>query len=572
MPKSFEAIVESISHFPQEPGCYLMKDHSGVIFYIGKANHLRDRVQNYFSGKDSRAFVAWLSEILGDIETIVVRNETEALLLERNLIQQHKPRYNILLKDDKKPILLRLKTIQPGPKAPLHQRYPRLEIIRRAEQDGSHYFGPYPSASSIRLTLRLINKLFQLRTCNDHVINNRARPCIQYQIGRCRAPCVQEVPSYAEESDHVAQFLKGNAHLVKSRLKQRMWQAAKEHHYEVAARLRDQYKALDATLKSQLVHDVQRQSNQDVFGIARSGSSLQIAQLIFRQGQLLGNQNHAFQHQEFPTEDLLSSFLSQLYAKQDVSSIPKEILVPIPLADVPSLTKAISQQKGSSVRLQTPQAGVKKTLVDMANQNAHQALFTMLQQQDAHQAALQALAQRLGLPQPPKVMECFDISLFQGSDAVGSKVCFVNGIPEKSMYRRFHIKTVDGTNDFGMLYEVITRRLKRGITQNHLPNLLLVDGGKGQLSAALAACNDLGISVSKEGMFVAAIAKARSKKQTEERLFLPNVKEPILLKKGSSERHLIERIRNEAHRFAITFHRQKRKKRTLPSSKHPSTL
>lgn len=574
MTPEFEALKERIKSLPTEPGCYIMKDHKGKIFYIGKAINLRNRVRSYFTGQDTRTFVKFLGKILADIDIIMVRNGTEALLLEQTLIQKHKPKFNILLRDDKSYILLKLNYPSKKPDAPKHDQYPRLEIVRKTNKDKAKYFGPYPSASQLRMTLHLINKNFQLRTCNDQVIDRRNRPCIQHQIGRCLAPCVYEVPQYQDELNTVTMFLNGQTSEIIERLTHKMWLSSEQENYEQAAKIRDQIEAIQKSLEEQTVNIAGSTRNQDVIAAVRTGPFLEIVHLVVRKGRTLGSQHYSFENQEFPTEELVSSFLLQRYKSAAPSDIPEEILLSTKIDDTAILSDALSEQKGSKVTLLYPQRGKLKKLVDIAVKNAHEALQTHLAQKETHLKALDALQCKLGLKKPPRVIECFDVSLFQGTDAVASQVCFSDGMPDKNRYRKYHIKTVQGTDDFAMLYEVITRRLKRALQDEDFPDLMLVDGGKGQLGVALAACKDLGIEVNKDKFYVAGIAKSRIKEPTGasedvehtfERLFIPGVKDPLNLLPHTAERYLVERIRDEAHRFAITFHRNKRAKRTLRS-------
>lgn len=567
-----EQIMEQVKNFPQEPGCYLMKDAHGKIFYIGKAVNLRNRVQNYFSGSDTRAFVSFLAEILYSIETIVVRNQTESLLLERTLIKKHQPEYNILLKDDKNYIVLRLDTKKHQDRDPLHLRYPRLEIVRKVKNDQARYFGPYPSAQKLRTTLRLINRFFKLRTCADKVIDNRSRPCIQYQIGRCPAPCVKDVPNYFDEIANVALFLQGKSEEIVKRLKQQMFKAAEEEDFENAAQFRDQIHAVETSVASQAVASGSS-SQMDVFGSLLRNGLLAITRLTIRDGAVTGHQNEIFSTHHFPVEELLSSYLSQLYVAMDAGTLPHELVLDIPLEeDAEVLALAIGEKSGRAVRITVPQRGRKCALLKIAKRNAELALAEHLRVLLSQNSSLVSLKKFLDLPVLPKVIECFDISLFQGSDAVASKVCFVDGKADKTKYRQFNIQTVDGMDDFAMLYEAISRRLKRGIEDKDLPDLLLVDGGKGQLSSALKACEDCGIDLSKSRMTVAGIAKARLLKASKddmvrsaERIFLPGEALPRELPLHSPERHLVERIRDEAHRFAIERHRKKRAQRSISS-------
>lgn len=524
--------------YPEAPGCYLMKDKKGKVFYVGKAINLRKRIKNYFSGQDTRRFVSWLDKILETIEVIVVRNNTEALLLEQTLISKHKPRHNVLLKDDKNFLSLRL--AKSNSSGSLGEQYPRLDIIRKPRADKARYFGPYPSATKLREMVSQINKQFKLRTCSDRVIGNRARPCIQHQMGRCLAPCVYPVPEYESEIDNVILFLKGQTSEIENRLKTSMWQAVELENFERAAQIRDQIQAIKHSTQQQAAYRLAKTRHEDIIGFAREGSLLQIVRLPVRAGRVLGAEHYAFKDQEFPDADLLSNFVAQFYANLPEADRPHVIILPFDFN---------SEEIGfSNFEIKVAKRGQLKHLVDIANENAQHALKEQIKKVESNEAALVALQIAAGLSNLPKVIECYDISLFQGTDSVASGICFVDGVPEKSRYRKYNIKTVEGTDDFASLREVLLRRLKKG----DFPDLLLVDGGKGQLSVAMTVLKDLGLKLP-----VAAIAK------DPERLFLPNVKNPIVLKEHAKERYLLERIRDEAHRFAITTHRAKRAKRIM---------
>ncbi|MBL4818233.1 MAG: excinuclease ABC subunit UvrC [Deltaproteobacteria bacterium] len=527
--------------FPESPGCYLMKNKAGKIFYVGKAINLRNRIRSYFTGQDTRAFVGWLDKILDKIDVVVVESNKEALLLEQTLIQLHKPKYNILLKDDKRFISLRL--AKPKESGALHDQFPKLEIIRKPKKDNARYFGPYPSATKLRETVTQINKHFKLRTCSDRVIDHRDRPCIQHQIGRCLAPCVYPVPVYEQEMDNVAMFLKGQTSEVEKQLEQLMWNAVQSEQFERAAQIRDQIQAIEDSVEKQTAYRLSKRHDEDVFGVAREAGYLEIVRLPIRAGRMQGAEHYGFQNQEFPTDELLSGFISQFYANLPEQDWPKQVASPYPPFEK-------GGQGGFPPPVSTPKRGELLKLVNIATQNAELALEGRLKQAESHLENLKALQACVGMRRLPKTIECFDVSLFQGTDAVASQVCFVNGVPDKSRYRKYNIKTVEGTDDYAMMREVLTRRLKKA----DFPDLLLVDGGKGQLSVAMAVCRDLGLDLT-----LAAIAKA------PERLFLPNRKNPIVLKEHTKERYLLERIRDEAHRFAITAHRAKRKKRILSS-------
>jgi excinuclease ABC subunit C len=605
-------IAERIRGLPTEPGCYLMKDRAGVIFYVGKAIDLRSRVRSYFSGSDTRAFVDWLDDLLFELDIIVVRNEKEALLLERTLVRQHQPRFNVQLRDDKNFIHLRLATKpRTSPTDARRHRYPRVEVVRgpRDEHPGVRLFGPYHSATAARATLRVLNRHFQLRTCRDAVIDNRARPCLQFQIGRCPAPCVYEVPHYPDALHDAALFLSGRRSELADRLRARMIEAADKEEFEVAARLRDQLDAVGVALDDQAVNDVEGRKNQDIWGVDRKGALLVLARVVVRAGRVQGVETYDFDRAEFPTEELVASWLGQLYDDVDVESIPDEILLALPLGDAGAgLADVVSERRGRKVDLRTPQRGLGGKLVEIAAKNATTTMNDKLRKLEVRETGLRALQERLGLSSLPRVIECFDISLFQGTDAVASQVCFVDGAPDKARYRKMNIRTVSGTDDFAMQYEAIARRLRRGVQAGDLPDLIIVDGGKGQLNVAIAACRDCGVHIDNAvgaapapagapHVALASVAKARSfttggagrngkkgraRPQTPreealgvdgedelqaspERLFLPGAKDPLVLRPHTADRFLVEQLRDEAHRFAITSHRGKRKKRTLRS-------
>lgn len=603
-------IDERVRSLPTEPGCYLMKDRRGEIFYVGKATDLRSRVRSYFSGSDTRQFVEWLDDLLDDLDIIVVRNEKEALLLERTLVRQHQPRFNVKLRDDKNFIHLRLQTRPTtDTTASLRKQYPRVEVVRGAAttESGVRTFGPFHSATSARATLRVLNRHFQLRTCRDAVLENRVRPCLQHQIGRCPAPCVYPVAAYGEALQDTALFLSGRRTELADRLRARMLDCAEQEDFEGAARVRDQLASISTALDQQVVTDVEQRRNQDVWAVERRGSLLVVVRVLVRDGRMQGIETHDFERAEFETEELLGSFLSQLYDEVEPTTIPDEVLLGQSIGSWEApLAEVLTERRGRRVDVAVPQRGRKNQLVEIAQKNALTTIEDRLRKTEVRQNGLAALAERLGLKTPPRVIECFDISLFQGTDAVASQVCFVDGAKEASLYRRMNIKTVEGTDDFAMLHEAISRRLRRGIDNGGLPDLIIVDGGKGQLNAAMAAFRDVGVRIinglaedarrADDGgpaVALASIAKARTfntssqkrgarpstprddrgglatdddeMQMSPERLFLPGVKDPLVLRPHTPDRFLVEQLRDEAHRFAITAHRSKRKRRTLRS-------
>jgi excinuclease ABC subunit C len=555
-------LQEKLDALPIEPGVYLMKDRRGQVIYVGKAVNLRSRVRSYFNRTgDTRFFIPLLDTMLGDIETVLVHNEKEALLLENELIKKHKPRFNVLLKDDKQFISLRLDKTQ---------KYPRLEVVRKYERDGARYFGPYSSAGAIRETLRIINRYFRLRTCTDHVLANRKRPCLLYQIGRCPAPCVYPVPpeDYARSVDEVVMFLEGKAGELVVGLKGRMKSAAGELKFEEAARLRDQLLAIERSLERQKVATADFK-DQDVFSFFREGDRILFYVLWVRQGRLNGGQAFPFGSQEFPDEELLPSFVN-LYYDQG-SFVPEEVLLPLEAESLEGLEALLSERKGSKVRVMVPKRGEKHELVLMARKNAEQAFIERKRTRDETDAVLSRLQQKLNLRNFPRRMECYDISHFQGASIVASQVAVTDGETDKSRYRRFKIKTLEKQDDFASMYEVLSRRLKRGLEEKDLPDLLVIDGGKGQLASAHAAMKDLGV----EGVDVIGLAKSRDQEvfdrdeesaRSPERIFVLGRKDPIVLPQNSAEIFMLTRMRDEAHRFAITYQQKDLRKSRVRSA------
>jgi excinuclease ABC subunit C len=599
---------KKLDDLPQAPGCYLMKDRAGEVVYVGKAASLRARVRQYFdaSRSDDRFFVPLLEGLLGDLDVVVTRSEKEAVLLENELIKKYKPRFNVRLRDDKDFIVLRLDESHP---------WPRLEVwrARQRKDDGARWFGPYSSASSIRETLRVVNRFFQLRTCTDHVLEHRKRPCILYQIRRCPAPCVYDVSAedYRASVQDAIEFLEGRETELVGRLRERMRAAATELRFEDAGRLRDELAAVERSLEKQRVL-MGDQADRDILGLYREGPCLVVQVLSMRRGKLQDSRSYPFTEQEFPDEEVLSSFVS-LYYEQNPA--PDEVLVPLEPANAGALAEVLSERRSRKVRLLSPQRGAKADLLEVAARNAAQSFKSWHEKDEQREQAMTALVRALDLSREPRWMECYDISTFQGALAVGSGVSMKDGEPDKANYRRYKVKGVQGQDDFAMLHEVIGRRLKRAVAEGAFPDLLVIDGGKGQLQAALAAARDLGVPVKpvpgNEGApFVEMVGLAKSRlvdmgttrvisgrrrsrgaapaarspaddladaaeeqgkgfvselARTPERVFLPNRKDAIVLRQNSAELFLLARLRDEAHRFAITFHRKLRRSRNFQS-------
>jgi excinuclease ABC subunit C len=556
-------LEEKLADLPVGTGVYLMKDRHGEVLYVGKAVNLRGRVRSYFAkaGGDSRAFIPLLEGLVADIDKVLVRSEKEALLLENELIKKYRPRFNVQLRDDKNFICLRLDVAHP---------YPRLEVVRRFKRDGAVYFGPYSSASSIRESLRIINRYFQLRTCSDYALQKRRRPCLLYQIGRCPAPCVYPIAQeeYRRSVEEVILFLHGKTPELTEGLRWRIQDAAGKLNFEEAARVRDQLRAIQRSLERQQVA-LSEPIDEDVFSLHREDDRLVIYALYVRMGRITGGQAFSFSGQEFPNEELLGSFVNLYYA--DENFIPKEVLLPVDPGGLESLSALLSERKGERVRILVPKRGEKVDLVRISQRNAEQAFRERKRTKEEADQLLESLQRRLHLPVIPRRIECYDVSHFQGSTIVASLVAMTDGEIDKSRYRRFKIKSVNAQDDFASMYEVLLRRLRRAIRENDLPDLVVIDGGKGQLASALAAMKDAGAS----GIEMVALAKSRDLEvhdngkgavRSPERVFLANRKDPIVLPQSSAELFLLTRLRDEAHRFAITFQQSLMRRRNLRSA------
>ncbi len=548
---------------PESPGVYLMKDKTGKIVYIGKSINLKARVRSYFSGSDTRPFVKRLGKILGDIELILTTNEKEALILENNLIKAHKPRYNVLLKDDKNYLSLSINT---------KAKWPWVFLTRKPRKSpGVRNFGPYHSAKDARRTLQLLERHFMLRTCPDSTLKNRSRPCLQYQIKRCPAPCVFDIDhdKYTQNVQETTLFLEGRTDELKQTLTERMMQASEDMDFEVAARYRDQLQAVKKVVDTRQAVDSDQNIDQDAIGMYREGDRLCLLVLFIRKGRLESTRQFLFKNQELPDEEILSSFLNQYY--HGGAMVPHEVLLPFPLDDAQALGEVFSEIRGNKTKVRHPKRGKGVQLVQTAGLNAKNAFIETQDKEEQTRDLLAKLQTRLKLDNVPNRMECFDISNFQGDKVVGSMVVFRDGVADKAEYRQFKIKTVVGQDDFASMYEVLERRFKRSIEDDWpSPDLIIIDGGKGQLKQAITLLNDLGI----HNVDVISLAKARissdvqssSLERSLERVFLPGRKNPVILRQNSAELYLLQRLRDEAHRFAISFHRKQRRKATLKSS------
>ncbi|GDX79878.1 UvrABC system protein C [Deltaproteobacteria bacterium] len=541
---------------PTTPGVYLFKDVDGEVLYVGKATNLRSRVRQYLSGHDERFMVRYLVAAARRIEVVPVGSEKEALLLENSLIKQHMPRYNVKLRDDKAFLRIRLDS---------RQKWARLTTSRRPKPDGARYFGPYPSATSARRTLAFIQRHFRLRTCTDRVLNSRSRPCLLHQMNRCVAPCVGLVSeaAYAEIVEDAALALAGKNRELVPRLRERMGALAEAEDYEGAARMRDVIQALSAATQKQVVAD-SAVDTRDTWGLYREADRGVVACLPTRGGQVLEPRAFPFEGEIGDDGELLSAVLNSYYEAD--GDIPGEVLLPVALPDAEALAEVLRERRGGKVRLVEPRRGDGAELLTIITNAARSRFLTTHSEADRIAKALAGLAEIVGLDTPPWRIECYDNSNLLGEEPVASQVVFVDGRPAKKEYRRYHVKTVGQADDYATMREILGRRLRRAAEESEFPDLIVVDGGRGQLSAALDVLRELGL----EDQAVIGLSKprtehARGDRDATDKIILPGRDEPILLRPDNPTLRLLQHIRDEAHRFAIGFHRDVRSKARLTS-------
>jgi len=583
MTAAVESLQAQLQTLPKRPGVYIMRNAQGDVIYVGKAAVLRSRVRSYFGSPHSlEPKTRHLVEEIDDFEYIVTSSAQEALILEATLVKRHQPFFNVRLKDDKH---------YPYLKVALNEPWPRVEITRRVQPDGARYFGPYASAGSVRKTLDLVKKLFPWRSCTKTITGTDPRPCLDYFIHRCIAPCA----GYCSKEDYdnvirqVILFLEGRVDEVLREIRVRMDEAAEGLEFERAAVLRDQIQAVERVTERQAMATAAA-VDTDVFGVARQDNQACVQVFFIRGGKVIGRDAFTLEGvADEPDDQVMASFLKQFY--QSATYVPRRLLLPTRPTEAPLIQAWLSEKRGRKTELVVPQRGSKRHLVATAEDNAREALQVMrarwLADTGKTRAALEELQEELNLPDLPQRIECYDVSNIQGTSAVGSMVVFQGGRPAPAQYRRFRIKSVVGANDYAMLQEVLRRRFKRAAAAPAhpepvegpepppeagpppadvegraedggwaQPDLVIVDGGKGQLSAALDAMRDLA---------VAHIPAAGLAKQHEE-LFVKDVSEPIVLPRTSQALYLVQRIRDEAHRFAITYHRNVRQKAGISSA------
>lgn len=543
-----EHIENCLKDIPSRPGVYLMKVAPETVIYVGKAKNLRTRVRSYFkNSSDTNLKAQMLRSNTSDIEWIITDTEKEALILESNLIKKYHPKYNIVLKDDKSYPYLRLSW---------SEEYPRLSICRRLKNDGSSYFGPYVSVKAARETWRLIHRLFPIRKCQTKGFPKRKRPCINHQMDLCPAPCCNFVDpnEYRKVVRDVQLFLQGKKQELIREMKVRMEQESQNLNFEVAAKIRDQIRALEKTLEPQKVASPAN-ANQDVIGYARRDKQVKIVVLFIREGNLVGSKNFSLKAFELiKDQEVITSFINQFYHSDKF--LPEKIIVPFEIDSKKVTESWLSERKGGKVKIIVPKKGSYLELLRMAEENAS-GLLKCEKETPSMEDILNDLKEKLHLSRIPISIECYDCSNLKGRFAVASMVRFERGEPRKEFYRRFRIRTLEEIDDYGMIREVLMRRFMQGRSKDDLPDLVMIDGGKGHLQVALKVLEDLQV----KGIDVIALAKGeRCQEGKKDKIFLPHRKNPLLLKPGSELLLLLQRIRDESHRFAIKYHHLLKKK------------
>jgi len=546
---------EKLKSIPKSTGVYLLKNEKGRSIYIGKAKDLRSRLASYFNEAEDvqRPQIMYLMQEVTDVDYFVTRNEREALVLESSLIKQKKPRYNIRLRDDKNYLSLRLDP---------RETFPRLSLTRRVLKDGAIYYGPFASADALKKSKRLIHKIFPLRDCTDEKFRRHsARPCLNYYMGLCLGPCAGKSgeQGYGDVVDQVRMFLRGEKKQITKLLKSSMQKASNDTRYEDAASYRDQIRLLEKNMDAQMFV-TPNTKDKDVVGFYREDQRVEFAILFFRGGSLVDRTTYSFKNAIVGDREILEEFLSQFYGGNRF--VPKEIVVPLKIQRSKDIEGWLSEKQGRKVLVNTPTRGSKLKEVGLANRNALESFQRKYSEELKEVDLLERIKASLHLSRLPSSIECFDISNTQGATAVASMVKFENGIAAKDGYRKFKIKSVEGPNDYASMYEVLSRRLERADQQGwKLPDLILIDGGKGQLNIAQQVIFELGFI---DKVDLASIAKGREEGESD-KIYIYGRKNPIMFSKNSEALFLLMRIRDEAHRFAITFHKQLRGKRALIS-------
>ncbi len=559
-PELLKELKEEVSRFPKLPGVYIMRDQHGEVIYVGKARELRSRVRSYFGIGDGRYQIQYLMGRVSSIEKIVTSNEEEAFILERDLITRFKPRYNIRLKDDKSYLSVRVDMNDP---------WPRIETVRKVQQDGALYFGPCTSSIDIKSVLDVIRNVVPLRSCTDTVFFNRQRPCLEHQIKRCAGPCCLPVPpgQYMEWVEQAVDILRGKGQGVLKDMEAKMEEAAVELRFEDAALLRDRIEILRRHTAGTRDVAAHQGESRDAFALYREGSCAVVCVLKVRFGRISDSENFSFDDLMISDDELLESVISQYYERS--REIPDEVLIPFAFENAGLVEKAVRQRHEATVEFVMPKIGSKARLVRLAELNAKQEFASRFDSDALYDRTSKEMAGLLSLRQIPRRVECIDISNLQGTDIVGAVAVFYDGVAQKNSYKKFKIHSEGKPDDFAGIHEVMTRRLHRASEEDDMPDLIIIDGGPGQLEAARKARDEAGVDVE-----LISIAKMRAGTVDEsgegsaarpERVFLEGAKEAIPLVPGDRVTHFLQRVRDEVHRFVITFHRKRRSSRSVKS-------
>jgi excinuclease ABC subunit C len=567
------SLAEQVEGLPSGPGVYLFKSARGTVLYVGKAQNLKSRVRQYVSGGDGRIRIPALVERAASVDVLVTGNVKEALLLENELIKQHRPPFNVRLRDDKQYLALRIDENEP---------WPRVTMVRRFRKDGAQYFGPYTSSVGLKTSLSKLRRLFPLRSCTESTFKDyarRGRPCIEYEMKRCLGPCcgLADAEGYADQVRGTILFLRGKSRELVESIEREMAEAAAEERFEDAALLRDRLQAVERTIESQQIV-TESGLDQDIFAIAREGGEVAVQVLHVREGRVIGARDFPFSNVRIDDGEVMGSFVGQFYGSGDGHAPPKEVLVSVDFEDDGALASLWRDRFGQTVSIRRPQRGANRRLIEIAERNASLSLVTRLAARESVETALTELEQQCRLSRSPRRIECYDISHLQGTLAVGSRVVFEDGEPVKKDYRRYRIREAEAGDDYACMREVIDRRLRRVKTEP-LPDLLMVDGGRGQVAVVMAALADAAESSGSEGAIeveVLGISKERDEDSASlrvkrsgglkaERIYRPGRTNPILLPPSSRGMLLLQRVRDESHRFAIEFQRELRSKVNLTS-------
>jgi excinuclease ABC subunit C len=558
-------VRETAETLPTQPGVYLFKGENDRVLYVGKAQNLRVRVRTYLSGGDGRYQIPQLVERIRELDVVVTPSVKDALLLENELIKRHKPPFNVRLRDDKQYLALRLDPAE---------RWPRVTQVRRFRNDGADYFGPFTSSNAVKSAVSTLRRIFPLRSCRDAVFRDyarRGRPCIEFEMKRCLGPCCDLVgeADYAELVRGTTLFLRGRSDELATHLKERMHEAGEQERFEEAARLRDQIASVKTSFERQNIVSDQI-VDRDVFGLVRDGGEVEVQVLHVREGRVIGTQGYAFSNVHVDDGEVMSSFLGQYYGAGQGRQIPAEVLSPMEIADDGGLEALLRDRLGKKVSFKVPRRGPLRELLAFATANAEVGLSRRLEARDSLEAVLEELRERLDLSETPRRIECYDVSTFRGSIAVASGVVFQDGAPCKADYRRYRIREAAADDDLACLREVFQRRFAR-VDSQPLPDLLMVDGGRGQLGVLLAALRDAdlerdAIALSKERDVESPSPRVRrSGGLKSERVFTPLRVDPVMLAPSSRSLLLLQRVRDESHRFAIEFQRKLRAKEGMTS-------